>query len=79
MRTYTPGDIELFARYEAHRADLRPKACNPEGPCWVRQGPPAFDGRGGNVSLCRGCEGRILGKSARPPIGDPHEGWRAER
>jgi hypothetical protein len=66
MKTYTEADLALFAKYEAARADLRPAACNPEGPCWVREGPPAMDKtKGGPNTVCRGC-GSAVGMPTIP-------------
>jgi hypothetical protein len=61
MKTYTEADLALFAKYEAARADLRPAACNPEGPCWVRQGPPAIGHTRTLQTTCIGCGSSLPG------------------
>ena len=53
--TYTPQQLAMFAEWVAARAACRPAECHysDTGRCWVREGPPAMEGRGN----CIGCEG----------------------
>lgn len=54
--TYTPQQLAMFASFAPSREYCRPAQCHYDEAdrCWVREGPPAIDGRG----FCIGCRGR---------------------
>lgn len=53
VKTYTPEEHELFARYRPQREKHAPTTCNEGEVCWVKEGLPAM----GKSHHCLGCRG----------------------
>lgn len=61
VRSYTNADFDRFAIYKPCRELFRPTECAEGLPCWVIDGPPAFETfRDGHNGRCAGCFGKIV-------------------